>query len=146
MFGLFKGKDKKQNAIASHMATLMNLKMIEQKESISGGYGDSIKNDPFILGWAYGLSIVGSRLNGWSGSDSGALLMKIYVALYGSRSYAVLATKLAVNKDEVFLDGMNTAVKEYHPIHQELERGGNQPVIDYFPSLVEYLETRQLRF
>jgi hypothetical protein len=143
MFGIFKNKSKLIAEVASHMATLMNLKMIGLKPSISGDFDEETKRDPYILGWLYGLSASGAFLNKFSSTDNGLLLMKICELLFGSDLYAEYASSLALKEDPLFLDAMNASIREYKPIHEGMTNGGQVPPRQYFPSLQTYLSAEK---
>ena len=140
MFGF--GKKRKMDEMASHMATLMNLKLIGLKPTIGGPLPEAICKDPYILGWAYGLSATSSHINGWRAEDRGFMQFRLYDALFGSEEYAELAANFAMNKDPDFISAMNAAIKEYRPIYELIQTGADfVPNKDYFPSLTAYVDS-----
>jgi hypothetical protein len=132
-------KQVEMDDMASHMATLMNLKMLPVKGSIADDYDEAVKRNPFILGWAFGLGLFASKINGWTGSDAGFMHMKISSALFGSEKYTDDQIQLARIDDPIFLGAVNAAKKEYQPIYQSILQGDVSGNPNYFPTLSEYV-------
>lgn len=141
MFGLFSNR-KKIDQLASHIAALMNLKMLVLKESISGNYEEETMNDSFFLGWAFGLSSSNAYINSFNDRDTGTLLIRTLDALFKGNGghHASKASKLALEKKPTFLAAMEKASKEYHPIYEKMKSGNLKPDANFFPSLEAYVD------